>query len=144
MEAKEGVRIERENQTLATITFQNYFRMYDTLAGMTGTAETEATEFGEIYELDVEVMPTNDPMVRDDREDVIYRTAEEKWEAVVEEIRECERARSAGSCRHHLDRELGDALQAVARQGLCRMSCSTPSSTSAKPRSSPRPAARDR
>jgi preprotein translocase subunit SecA len=88
VEAKEGVRIERENQTLATITFQNYFRMYDTLAGMTGTAETEATEFGEIYDLDVVVMPTNEPMVRLDHEDVIYRTAQEKWEAVVEEIRE--------------------------------------------------------
>ena len=88
VEAKEGVRIERENQTLATITFQNYFRMYDTLAGMTGTAETEATEFGEIYDLDVVVMPTNEPMVRDDRDDVVYRTAQEKWEAVVEEIRE--------------------------------------------------------
>ncbi len=88
VEAKEGVRIERENQTLATITFQNYFRMYDTLAGMTGTAETEATEFGEIYDLDVVVMPTNEPMVRDDRDDVVYRTALEKWEAVVEEIQD--------------------------------------------------------
>ena len=66
VEAKEGVRIERENQTLATITFQNYFRLYDKLAGMTGTAETEATEFGEIYDLDVMVIPTNMPMVRDE------------------------------------------------------------------------------
>jgi preprotein translocase subunit SecA len=88
VEAKEGVRIERENQTLATITFQNYFRMYETLAGMTGTAETEATEFGEIYDLDVVVMPTNEEMIRDDRDDLIYRTAQEKWEAVVEEIRD--------------------------------------------------------
>jgi preprotein translocase subunit SecA len=88
IEAKEGVKIERENQTLATITFQNYFRMYETLAGMTGTAETEATEFGEIYDLDVVVMPTNEPMIRDDRDDVVYRTAQEKWEAVVEEIRD--------------------------------------------------------
>ncbi len=89
VEAKEGVRIERENQTLATITFQNYFRMYEKLAGMTGTAETEATEFGEIYELDVVVIPTNRPMVRDDRADLIYMTEREKWEAVVEEIEEC-------------------------------------------------------
>ena len=89
VEAKEGVTIERENQTLATITFQNYFRMYDKLAGMTGTAETEATEFGEIYDLDVVVIPTNMPMVRDDRADVIYRTAKEKWEAVADEIESC-------------------------------------------------------
>jgi preprotein translocase subunit SecA len=86
IEAKEGVRIEKENQTLATITFQNYFRMYDKLAGMTGTAETEAKEFGEIYELDVVVIPTNKPMIRDDRADLVYRSAGEKWDAVVEEI----------------------------------------------------------
>ncbi len=89
VEAKEGVRIERENQTLATITFQNYFRMYEKLAGMTGTAETEATEFEQIYGLDVVVIPTNAPMIRDDRDDLIYRTAREKWDAVVEEIEEC-------------------------------------------------------
>ena len=89
VEAKEGVQIERENQTLATITFQNYFRMYDKLAGMTGTADTEAAEFGQIYKLDVTVIPTNRPIARDDRPDLVYRTAEEKWEAVVDEIREC-------------------------------------------------------
>ncbi len=89
VEAKEGVRIERENQTLATITFQNYFRMYEKLSGMTGTAETEATEFGEIYELDVVVIPTNQPMIRDERGDLIYRTANEKWDAVVQEIEDC-------------------------------------------------------
>ena len=89
VEAKEGVKIERENQTLATITFQNYFRMYEKLAGMTGTADTEATEFGEIYELDVVVIPTNQPMIREDHQDVVFRTAEEKWGAVVEEIRDC-------------------------------------------------------
>jgi preprotein translocase subunit SecA len=86
VEAKEGVRIERENQTLATITFQNYFRMYEKLAGMTGTAETEATEFGQIYDLDVSVIPTNMPMIRPDYPDVVYRSAREKWIAVVEEI----------------------------------------------------------
>ncbi|MGB5888748.1 MAG: preprotein translocase subunit SecA [Thermoanaerobaculia bacterium] len=89
VEAKEGVRIERENQTLATITFQNYFRLYDKLGGMTGTAETEATEFGEIYDLDVVVIPTNMPMVRDDRADLVYRTEKEKWAAVTEEIVDC-------------------------------------------------------
>ena len=89
VEAKEGVKIERENQTLATITFQNYFRLYEKLAGMTGTAETEATEFGEIYDLDVVVMPTNRPMDRDDRGDLIYLTEKEKWEAVVAEIADC-------------------------------------------------------
>jgi preprotein translocase subunit SecA len=88
VEAKEGVRIERENQTLATITFQNYFRMYDKLAGMTGTAETEATEFGEIYDLDVVVIPTNSEMARIDYPDLVFRSAAEKWNAVVEEIQE--------------------------------------------------------
>ena len=91
VEAKEGVRIERENQTLATITFQNYFRMYEKLAGMTGTADTEAGEFSQIYSLDVVVVPTNEPMIRDDRSDLVYRTAPEKWDAVVEEIQDCQK-----------------------------------------------------
>ncbi len=90
VEAKEGVRIERENQTLATITFQNYFRMYEKLAGMTGTADTEAGEFSQIYGLDVVVVPTNEPMIRDDRSDLVYRTAAEKWDAAVEEIQDCQ------------------------------------------------------
>ncbi len=89
VEAKEGVQIERENQTLATITFQNYFRMYDKLSGMTGTADTEAAEFNEIYKLDVTVIPTNMPVIRDDRADLVYRTVEEKWEAVIDEIIDC-------------------------------------------------------
>ncbi len=88
IEAKEGVRIESENQTLASITFQNYFRMYEKLAGMTGTAETEAAEFKEIYDLDVVVIPTNKPMIRIDYPDVVYRTEREKFEAVVREIEE--------------------------------------------------------
>jgi preprotein translocase subunit SecA len=86
VEAKEGVKIERENQTLATITFQNYFRMYDKLSGMTGTADTEAVEFDKIYNLEVVAVPTNRPMIRKDNQDVIYRTEDEKWNAVVEEI----------------------------------------------------------
>ncbi|HZM88343.1 MAG TPA: preprotein translocase subunit SecA [Blastocatellia bacterium] len=88
VEAKEGVKIEAENQTLATVTLQNYFRMYAKLAGMTGTAETEASEFANIYKLDVAVMPTNQPMVRKDFSDVIYRTEREKFDAVVMEIKE--------------------------------------------------------
>ncbi len=86
VEAKESVKIERENQTLATITFQNYFRMYDKLAGMTGTAVTEAGEFAKIYELDVTVIPTNRSLIRTNHPDVIYKTEEEKFTAVVEEI----------------------------------------------------------
>ncbi|NOT47620.1 MAG: preprotein translocase subunit SecA [Acidobacteria bacterium] len=88
VEAKEGVKIERENQTLATITLQNYFRMYEKLGGMTGTAETEAEEFGTVYSLDVVQIPTNMPMVRKDTSDMIYRTLPEKWDAVVDEIKE--------------------------------------------------------
>ena len=86
VEAKEGVKIERENQTLATITFQNYFRMYNRLAGMTGTADTEAGEFREIYGLDVIVVPTNKPIVRDDKSDQVYRTEREKFEAIAATI----------------------------------------------------------
>ncbi|MGB2844710.1 MAG: DEAD/DEAH box helicase, partial [Candidatus Aminicenantaceae bacterium] len=86
LEAKEKVRVEEEYQTLASITFQNYFRMYNKLAGMTGTAVTEATEFQSIYKLDVIEVPTNKPLVRYEYQDVIYRTQEEKWNAVVDEI----------------------------------------------------------
>ena len=89
VEAKEGVKVERENQTLATITFQNYFRMYDKLSGMTGTADTEAVEFKKIYNLDVVVAPTHRPMVRDDRPDVVYKTEAEKFQAVLDEVTEC-------------------------------------------------------
>ncbi|HEY6120367.1 MAG TPA: preprotein translocase subunit SecA [Pyrinomonadaceae bacterium] len=89
VEAKEGVRIEKENQTLATITLQNYFRLYEKLSGMTGTAETEAAEFHSTYKLDVIVIPTHMPMVRTDFSDVIYRTLPEKWDAVIDEIKDC-------------------------------------------------------
>jgi preprotein translocase subunit SecA len=88
VEAKEGVRVQEENQTLATITYQNYFRLYDKLSGMTGTALTEATEFMKIYELPVVQIPTNMPMVRADRNDQVYKTKEGKWTAVVKEIAE--------------------------------------------------------
>ncbi len=89
LEAKEGVQIERETQTLATITIQNYFRLYEKLAGMTGTAETEASEFKEIYKLDVAVIPTNRPCIRKDSNDRIFKTKREKYNAVIEEIEEC-------------------------------------------------------
>jgi preprotein translocase subunit SecA len=91
VEAKEGVKIERENQTLATITFQNYFRMYGKLSGMTGTADTEAVEFDKIYNLEVVVIPTNRSMVRKDHQDMVYRTETEKWHGVVEEIVDCQK-----------------------------------------------------
>ncbi len=89
LEAKEGVKIQRENQTLASITFQNYFRLYPKLAGMTGTAMTEASEFAEIYGLDVVEVPTNLPVVRDDCDDEVYRRAAEKYDAIIELIEEC-------------------------------------------------------
>lgn len=89
IEAKEGVPIQQENQTLASITYQNYFRLYDKLAGMTGTADTEAFEFQEIYGLEVVVIPTHKEMVRDDRGDLIYLTQKEKYDAIVEDIEDC-------------------------------------------------------
>ncbi|MFC4700280.1 preprotein translocase subunit SecA [Glaciecola siphonariae] len=89
VEAKEGVKIQNENQTLASITFQNYFRLYDKLSGMTGTADTEAFEFNHIYGLETVVIPTNKPMIRDDRADKIYLTAAEKYQAIIEDIKSC-------------------------------------------------------
>ncbi len=89
IEAKEGVAIREENQTVASITFQNYFRMYEKLAGMTGTADTEAFEFQQIYGLEVVVIPTDKPMIRDDAADLVYLTQKDKYEAIVEDIREC-------------------------------------------------------
>ena len=91
LEAKENVRIERETQTLATITIQNYFRLYDKLSGMTGTAETEAEELGSIYGLDVTVIPTHRPISRDDKEDLVYKTKREKYNAAIDEIEDCHR-----------------------------------------------------
>ena len=110
VEAKEGVKIERENQTLATITFQNYFRMYKKLAGMTGTAETEAAEFQKIYKLDVTVIPTNRPLIRKENPDVVYRTEEEKFRNAAKEIKELPREGPAGAGGHHLGGEVREAL----------------------------------
>ena len=103
VEAKEAVKIERENQTLATITFQNYFRMYKKLSGMTGTAETEAAEFEKIYKLDVVVIPTNRPLIRIENADVVYRTEKEKFEAVVNGILQEDNSLANG-IRHYHDR----------------------------------------
>jgi preprotein translocase subunit SecA len=89
IEAKEGLAIQRENQTLATITFQNYFRMYRKLAGMTGTADTEAYEFQQIYGLETVVIPTHMPMIREDRMDQVYRTSSEKYQAIINDIKDC-------------------------------------------------------
>ena len=101
VEAKEGVKIERENQTLATITFQNYFRMYKKLSGMTGTAETEAAEFAKIYNLDVVAIPTNRPLVRKEHQDVVYRTEKEKFEAVVNGILQEDNSYANGLRHYH-------------------------------------------
>jgi preprotein translocase subunit SecA len=101
VEAKEGVKIERENQTLATITFQNYFRMYKKLSGMTGTAETEGAEFHKIYGLDVVVIPTNKPLIRLEHPDIVYRTEGEKFDAVVNGIIQEDGTRTAGIRQYH-------------------------------------------
>ncbi len=118
IEAKEGVKVESESQTLATITFQNYFRMYDKLAGMTGTAETEAEEFAKIYHLEVVVIPTNRPMVRQDFPDLVFRRQKGKWDAVVDEIaEEHEKGRPVlvGTVSVEISEMLGDML---TRRGI--------------------------
>ena len=92
VEAKEGVPVQQENQTLASITFQNYFRLYEKLSGMTGTADTEAPEFVQIYDLEVVILPTNQPMIRDDQPDLVYRTTKEKYDAIVAAIQACRKA----------------------------------------------------
>ncbi len=112
LEAKEHVAIQPENVTLASITFQNYFRLYDKLAGMTGTASTEADEFMDIYKLDVIDIPTNVPVARKDEDDEVYRTAREKYAAIIDTIKEAREPQPAGAGRHHLDREVGSAGRA--------------------------------
>jgi preprotein translocase subunit SecA len=109
------VKIERENQTLATITFQNFFRMYDKLSGMTGAAVTEAAEFEHIYKLDVVVIPTNQPMIRDDRADLVFRSTREKWDAVVEEIQDCHQ-RSQPTLVGTLSIEKSEMLSAMLKK----------------------------
>ena len=123
VEAKEGVKIQRENQTLATITFQNYFRMYKKLAGMTGTAETEAAEFQKIYNLDVTVIPTNRPLIRKENQDVVYRTEEEKFRNAAKEIKEFNADGPAGAGGHHLGGEIGEAFRHSEAHGRASTRC---------------------
>ncbi len=114
LEAKEGVTIQNENQTLASITFQNYFRLYPKLAGMTGTAMTEAGEFSEIYKLEVVEIPTNLPIAREDFDDEVYRTVEEKYDAIVEEIKDCHTRKQpvlVGTVSIEKSEQLADALK---------------------------------
>ena len=111
VEAKEGVKIASENQTLATITFQNYFRMYNKLAGMTGTAATEAEEFAKIYNLDVLVVPTNQPMIRNDFPDMIYKSETGKFHAVIHDIEERNAQGQTCPCGHNLYREIRTSQQ---------------------------------
>ena len=117
VEAKEGVKIKEENQTLATVTLQNYFRMYEKLAGMTGTAETEASEFASTYDLQVVPIPTHRPMIRLDQGDLIYKTEDAKFNAVVDDIAERVRGRPAGARRHHLGRQVREARPLPVQAG---------------------------
>ena len=118
IEAKERVKVKAENQTLATITLQNYYRTYDKLAGMTGTAKTEEAEFLEIYELGVVEVPTNEPVVRDDQGDQIYKTEEAKFRAVAEEIKRAPRAGPAGPGRYHRRGQVRARRAAAKRMGV--------------------------
>ena len=113
IEAKEGVTVARESKTLATITFQNYFRLYDKLSGMTGTAMTEEEEFGDIYNLDVVEIPTNKPLARKDHPDVVYKNEAGKYRAVIRADRGVPRQGPAGTGGHHLHREVRAAVQAA-------------------------------
>ena len=108
VEAKEGIRVRSESQTFASITFQNYFRMYDKLGGMTGTADTEAEEFAKIYNLDVSLIPTNRPLLRNDEADVVFKTKKEKFDATVEELQ----------ARHEVDSPFSSA-RSRSRRARC-------------------------
>ncbi len=110
IEAKEGVPIQKENQTLASITFQNLFRLYDKLSGMTGTADTEAFEFQQIYGLEVVVIPTHKPMIRDDENDLIYVNRAAKFKAILEDIKDCQSPQPAGADWYHVNRVLGGSV----------------------------------
>ena len=118
LEAKEHVQVQPENQTLASITFQNYFRLYSKLAGMTGTAATEADEFMEIYNLEVVEVPTNRPVSRLDEDDEVYRTADEKYKGIIREIEDRLRARAADAGRHDLHREVRTSRRAAYERWL--------------------------
>ena len=117
IEAKEGVEIKAENQTLATITLQNYFRLYDKLSGMTGTAQTEAAEFHKIYKVGVVSIPTNRPMIRADQADLIYKTEKAKFNAVVDGHRRAAREGPAGAGRHHQRGEVRSTCRSCSSSG---------------------------
>ena len=123
IEAKEKVRIREENQTLATITLQNYFRMYDKLAGMTGTAATEADEFMHIYKLEVVSIPSNRPMVRDDSNDFIFKTKKAKFRAVAAGPGRDQQAGPAGAGRHGVDRDQRVSVATCSSAAACRTRC---------------------
>ena len=129
IEAKEGVEVQAENQTLATITLQNYFRLYTKLSGMTGTAQTEAAELHQIYKMHVLPIPTNRPMVRADQSDLIYKTEEAKFDGRRRRHRGEARQGPAGAGRHHQRGEVRVPVEAAASSCRCRTRCSTPSST---------------
>ena len=144
IEAKEGVEIKAENQTLATVTLQNYFRLYDKLSGMTGTAETEAAEFTRPTSSASSPIPTNKPMIRDDQSDLVYKNEEAKFDAVVEDIVERHATGQpvlVGTTSVEKSEYLSDSC---CRSAASSTRCSTPRTTRARPRSSPRPAARAR
>ncbi len=144
LEAKEKVRVGEETQTLATITLQNYFRLYKKLAGMTGTAETEAAEFFEIYKLDVVVIPTNEPVRRVDYDDLIYRTRREKYNADHRRDRGPARGRAPGAGRHGLGRGVGDAEPACSSAAGSTTQVLNAKYHQARRRSSPTPGGRGR
>ena len=123
VEAKEGVPIQSENQTLASITFQNYFRMYGKLSGMTGTADTEAYEFQEIYGLETVVIPPNRPTIRKDELDLIYKTERREVQCGDRGYPRVPRPRSAGAGGHDLDREFRAAVGAARSRPTCRTTC---------------------
>ncbi len=142
VEAKEGVPIQSENQTLASITFQNYFRMYGKLSGMTGTADTEAYEFQEIYGLETVVIPPNLPTIRKDELDLVYKTAREKFEAVIEDIRDCH-TRGQPVLVGTTSIENSELLSGLLQKAkLPHEVLNAKQHAQARPRSSPRPAAR--
>jgi preprotein translocase subunit SecA len=141
VEAKEGVPIQSENQTLASITFQNYFRMYGKLSGMTGTADTEAYEFQEIYGLETVVIPPNLPTIRKDETDLVYKTATEKFNAVIDDIRDCH-TRGQPVLVGTTSIENSELISELLKKAKLRTRCSTPSSTRWRRASSPRPGGR--
>ena len=141
--ARDGVKIKEETQTLATITLQNFFKLYKKLAGMTGTAMTEANEFWKIYKLEVIAIPTNKPLIRVNYPDVIFRTEKEKWKAVVGGDRRGPQGGPADADRHDRRGQVDQAERACSSAAASSTSCSTPcrNTRPARRRSWPRPAA---